>query len=69
MYAKGLNFDIEPKDMIKPKGSANTSVSAKIRQVVSKPSSNRSVTFKNDDQVIAMLYSFVVKITRLLQQA
>ena len=54
IYAKGLNLDIDPKEITKPKGSANTSVSAKIRQVVSKPSSNRKVTFKNDDQVIAM---------------
>jgi hypothetical protein len=43
-YASGLNFDIEPKEMTKPKGSANTSVSAKIEHVILKPSSKFNVT-------------------------
>ena len=59
-YRRGANFDIDPKEITKPKGSANTSVSANIRQVVSKPSSNLRVTFKNDDQVIAIYISFVM---------
>ena len=57
-YANGLNFDMEPKEITKPKGSANTSVSAKIRQVVSNPSNNLRVTCQNEDQVIAIIVSF-----------
>ena len=56
--ARGLNFDMEPKEMTKPKGSANTSVSAKIRQVFSNPSSKCKVTVRNEDQVIAISISF-----------
>ena len=36
--------DIEPKEMTKPKGSANTSVSANIRKVCSSPRTSSSVT-------------------------
>ena len=61
-YASGLNLDMDPKEITRPKGSANTSVSAKIRQVVSNPSSNFRVTFQNDSNVIAIIYSFVLKL-------
>ena len=53
-------MDMDPKEIPKPKGSANTSVSAKIRQVVSNPSSSLRVTDRKEDQVIAIFYSFVV---------
>ena len=40
----GLNLDIEPKEMIRPKGSANTSVNANMAQVIPNPSSKFKVT-------------------------
>ena len=36
-YFRGLNFDIEPKDIISPKGIAKTSVIANSNIVSSKP--------------------------------
>lgn len=37
---KGLNFDIDPKDIINPSGNANISVNPNNRTDVPKPSSN-----------------------------
>ena len=39
----GLNFDIEPKEMIKPSGNANKSVKIKSLHDIPKPSSKESV--------------------------
>jgi len=39
-------FDMEPNDIIRPRGSANKSVSAKIRQVFWKPDNSLSVIAK-----------------------
>ena len=57
IYERGLNFDIEPKEMTRPKGSANTSVSAKIRQVCSNPSKRVVVTVRKSIPD----YSFVIR--------
>ena len=46
-YFNGLNFDIEPKVTIKPKGIANKSVSANNLQFSKKPTSNSVVTCVN----------------------
>ena len=54
-YARGLNFDIEPNAITKPKGSANTSVSANIRQVYSRPSTSLRVTSQNP-----IIFSFIM---------
>ena len=47
MYLRGLNFDIDPNDIIRPSGRENTSVNRKRSRVVSNPSSNFSVTAIN----------------------
>ena len=46
-HFNGLNFDIEPKDMIKPSGNANINVRKNIVQVTSNPSESAAMTFIN----------------------
>ena len=44
---RGVNFDLDPKDMISPRGNENTRVKRNRRTVVPKPSSKVSVTGTN----------------------
>ena len=43
-YFKGLNFDIDPKVIIKPKGIENSNVFKNSSQFSKKPASNSTVT-------------------------
>jgi hypothetical protein len=45
-YLKRIIFDMEPKDINKPRGRENTRVSEKIRHVILKPCNNLRVTAK-----------------------
>lgn len=45
---KGLNFDIDPKDIINPSGNANISVNPNNRTDVPKPSSNSKKIWPTD---------------------
>jgi len=47
-YCKGLNFDIEPKHTISPKGTDKTSVSMNKRHVVPNPVKSCRVTSENE---------------------
>lgn len=51
-HAKGLNFDIEPKVIINPKGNASKSVSANNWQFSKKPTSNSPVIVANVELAI-----------------
>ena len=63
--ANGLNFDIEPKVIIKPIGSAISNVATKSKQFSEKPFNKSTETVLNVSNIYKTPKSYLVTITCL----